>query len=159
MDTNTVKQRLRGVVAAVVTPVDACGLPDQARFVRVADYLLTNGCDALNVLGTTGEATSFTAEQRSGLMRGIAAELPLDRMMVGTGAAAVGDAVELTRLAGELGFAGADLPLQFPFTVGRRLRAAARREASFGIRRPDRRAQRFVGQPRLCAGPCRARWF
>lgn len=106
MDTNTVKQRLRGVIAAVVTPVDAHGSPDQARFARVADYLLKNGCDALNVLGTTGEATSFTVEQRSGLMRGIAAELPLDRMMVGTGAAAVGDAVALTRLAGELGFAG-----------------------------------------------------
>ena len=107
MDTNTVKQRLRGVVAAAVTPVDPHGSPDRARFGRVADYLLKNGCDALNVLGTTGEATSFTVEQRSGLMRGIAAELPLHRMMVGTGAAAVGDAVALTRLAGELGFAGA----------------------------------------------------
>jgi 4-hydroxy-tetrahydrodipicolinate synthase len=62
----------------------------------------------LNVLGTTGEATSLTAEQRSALMRGVAStSLPLDRMMVGTGAAAVGDAAQLTRLAGELGFAGA----------------------------------------------------
>jgi 4-hydroxy-tetrahydrodipicolinate synthase len=35
------------------------------------------------------------------------AGLPLDRMMVGTGAAAVADAVALTRRAAELGFAGA----------------------------------------------------
>jgi 4-hydroxy-tetrahydrodipicolinate synthase len=35
------------------------------------------------------------------------AGLPLDRLMVGTGAAAVGDAVTLTRHAAELGFAGA----------------------------------------------------
>ena len=35
------------------------------------------------------------------------AGLPLDRMMVGTGAAAVADAVALTRHAAELGFAGA----------------------------------------------------
>ena len=33
--------------------------------------------------------------------------LPLDRMMVGTGAASVADAVALTRHAAELGFAGA----------------------------------------------------
>ena len=33
--------------------------------------------------------------------------LPLDRLMVGTGAAAVSDAVALTRHAAELGFAGA----------------------------------------------------
>jgi 4-hydroxy-tetrahydrodipicolinate synthase len=36
-----------------------------------------------------------------------AAGLPLDRMMVGTGAAAVADAVALTRHAADLGFAGA----------------------------------------------------
>ena len=35
------------------------------------------------------------------------AKLPLDRMMVGTGAAATADAVALTRYASELGFAGA----------------------------------------------------
>ena len=36
-----------------------------------------------------------------------AAGLPMDRLMVGTGAAAVADAVALTRHAAELGFAGA----------------------------------------------------
>ena len=102
------QRKLRGVIAAIVTPVRPDGHPDQERFIRVAETLLADGCDGLNVLGTTGEATSFTAEQRSLLMRGIAStSLPLDRMMVGTGAAAVGDAIQLTRLAGELGFAGA----------------------------------------------------
>jgi 4-hydroxy-tetrahydrodipicolinate synthase len=101
-------RRLGGVIAAIVTPIDAKGSPDSGRFARVAETLLSSGCDGLNVLGTTGEATSFTAEQRSALMRSIAStSLPLDRMMVGTGAAALGDAVDLTRLAGELGFAGA----------------------------------------------------
>jgi 4-hydroxy-tetrahydrodipicolinate synthase len=99
---------LGGVIAAIATPVDAAGAPDQARFVKLARFLLDNGCDGLNVLGTTGEATSFTAEQRIGLMSAIAkAGLPLDRLMVGTGAAAVGDAVRITRHAAELGFAGA----------------------------------------------------
>src|SRR5204862_5099111 len=35
------------------------------------------------------------------------AGLPLDRLMVGTGAAAIADAVALTRHAADLGFAGA----------------------------------------------------
>src|SRR5829696_3530855 len=99
---------LGGVIAAIATPVDAAGAPDHARFVKLARFLLDNGGDGLNVLGTTGEATSFTAEQRMGLMSAIAkAGLPLDRLMVGTGAAAVGDAVRITRHAAELGFAGA----------------------------------------------------
>jgi 4-hydroxy-tetrahydrodipicolinate synthase len=58
------------------------------------------------VLGTTGEATSFTVEQRMGVMSAAAKNLPLNRMMVGTGAAAVGDAVRLSQHAATLGFAG-----------------------------------------------------
>lgn len=99
---------LRGVIAAIATPVNQASAPDHERFLELARSLLGNGCDGLNVLGTTGEATSFTAEQRMGLMSAIAgAGLPLDRLMVGTGAAAVGDAVRITRHAAELGFAGA----------------------------------------------------
>jgi 4-hydroxy-tetrahydrodipicolinate synthase len=75
---------------------------------KLARYLLDNGCDGLNVLGTTGEATSFAREQRMVVMNTYKAEkLPLDRLMVGTGAAAISDAVALTRHAAELGFAGA----------------------------------------------------
>ena len=75
---------------------------------RLARYLLDNGCDGLNVLGTTGEATSFSLAERQRVMSAYRdAGLPLDRLMVGTGAAAVADAVALTRHAAELGFAGA----------------------------------------------------
>jgi 4-hydroxy-tetrahydrodipicolinate synthase len=99
---------LRGVIAAIATPVDQAGEPDIARATRLARHLLDNGCDGLNVLGTTGEATSFSLAQRQAVMSAYAqAELPLDRMMVGTGAAAVADAVALTRHAAALGFAGA----------------------------------------------------
>ncbi len=99
---------LSGVIAAIATPLDAGGRPDHARFVRLARYLLDNGCDGLNVLGTTGEATSFSVEERVGVMRAVAASgLDLGRMMVGTGAAALPDAVALTREAAGLGFAGA----------------------------------------------------
>jgi 4-hydroxy-tetrahydrodipicolinate synthase len=99
---------MSGVIAAVATPVAEDGAPDIARATKLARYLLDNGCDGLNVLGTTGEATSFSLDERRGVMNAYkAAGLPLDRLMVGTGAAAVSDAVALTRHAAELGFAGA----------------------------------------------------
>ena len=60
------------------------------------------------MLGTTGEATSFSLDQRRRVMNAYAESgLPLDRMMVGTGAAALADAIALTKHAAELGFAGA----------------------------------------------------
>jgi 4-hydroxy-tetrahydrodipicolinate synthase len=99
---------LRGVIAAIATPVAEDGAPDTARATKLARYLIDNGCDGLNVLGTTGEATSFSLDERKRVMNAYRdARLPLDRMMAGTGAAAVADAVALTRHAAELGFAGA----------------------------------------------------
>jgi 4-hydroxy-tetrahydrodipicolinate synthase len=100
--------KLQGVIAAVATAVDDKGEPDCARATALARFLLDNGCDGLNVLGTTGEATSFSLEQRKRVMTAYKDNgLPLDRLMVGTGAASVADAVALTRHAAELGFAGA----------------------------------------------------
>src|SRR4051794_38453250 len=100
--------KLQGVIAAIATAVDDKGEPDCTRSTALARFLLANGCDGLNVLGTTGEATSFSLEQRKRVMSAYrAAGLPLDQLMVGTGAAAVSDAVALTRHAAELGFAGA----------------------------------------------------
>jgi len=100
--------RLYGVIAAIATPIDETGNPDAARFVKLARHLLENGCDGLNVLGTTGEATSFGVEQRLSLMQAVARSgLDMERLMVGTGAAAVADAARLTAAAEGLGFAGA----------------------------------------------------
>ncbi len=102
------KHKLAGVIAAIATAVDDDNEPDCARSCALARFLLANGCDGLNVLGTTGEATSLSLDQRRRVMTAYRDNgLPLDRLMVGTGAAAVADAVALTRHAAELGFAGA----------------------------------------------------
>ena len=102
------RKTLSGVIAAIATPIGEDGAPDLKRAVKLARFLLDNGCDGLNVLGTTGEATSFSRDERKTVMSAYQAEgLPLDRLMVGTGAAAVSDAVALTRHAAALGFAGA----------------------------------------------------
>lgn len=101
--------RLKGVVAATPTPVREDLSIDVERLIHHCGWLLADGgCDGVNLLGTTGEATSFSVEQRIATMRAVArSSLDLGRMMVGTGASALSDAIALTRAARDLGFAGA----------------------------------------------------
>ena len=104
----TTTVRPRGVIAATATPLHADFTPDLPRLAMHCRALLDNGCDAINLLGTTGEATAFSTEQRLTVMRSIGeAGLPLDRFMVGTGVCALEDTVKLTYAAAQLGFAGA----------------------------------------------------
>lgn len=99
---------LKGVIAAAATPLRADYSVDLPRLVEHCRSLLARGCDGINLLGTTGEATSFSTAQRLEAMDAVAAAgLPLDRFMVGTGAAALADAAHLTAAARDLGFAGA----------------------------------------------------
>lgn len=101
--------KLSGLIAAAATPLLAgTHQPDLDKLVRHCARLFALGCDGINLLGTTGEATSFSVEQRRQAMSAIeAARLPLDRMMTGTGAASLADTITLTRHAADIGFAGA----------------------------------------------------
>lgn len=101
--------KLTGIFAASTTPLKADLTIDTERLVGHCRWLLNEGgCDGVNLLGTTGEATSFSVEQRLGAMRAIASSgLPMSRFMVGTGAAAMRDAITLTKAARELKFSGA----------------------------------------------------
>jgi 4-hydroxy-tetrahydrodipicolinate synthase len=102
------KERLKGVIAAAATPIREDNTIDLPKLAAHCGWLLAHGCDGINLLGTTGEATSFTVEERLAAMQTVArSPLPLNRVMVGTGAAALGDAVRLTAAARDLGFAGA----------------------------------------------------
>jgi 4-hydroxy-tetrahydrodipicolinate synthase len=99
---------LTGIYAAVITPVDEAFNPDAALAMPYYRELLERGCDGINLLGTTGEAMSLSADQRLALMQALAASgFPMERAMVGTGAAALADAARLTRAAFDLGFAAA----------------------------------------------------
>ncbi len=97
-----------GVYAAVLTPITPNLEPDAEKAIPYYRDLLANGCDGLNLLGTTGEAMSFSAEQRLRFMEAIARSgLPLERITCGTGAAALADTVLLTQAALSLGFVAA----------------------------------------------------
>ena len=102
------QRSLRGVIAAVPTPVSADYVPDARRLAAHCRTLLATGCDGINLLGTTGEANSIPVAQRLQLMQDIAAsDLPMSRFMVGTGVCSLGESVQLTQAAADAGFAGA----------------------------------------------------
>lgn len=100
---------LSGVIAAAATPIREDLTIDHPRLIQHCRWLLgPGGCDGVNLLGTTGEATSFSLDQRIEAMTAIVqAGLPVDRFMVGTGASSLSDAVRLTASAMQLGYAGA----------------------------------------------------
>lgn len=102
-------RQLTGIFAAAATPLNPDLSINEEKLVSHCRWLLgEGGCDGVNLLGTTGEATSFSVGQRISAMSAISdSGLPMERFMVGTGAAAMADAVELTRTASDLGFAGA----------------------------------------------------
>ena len=57
-----------GVIAAVPTPIDSEGEPIIETFLTHCAWVLQNGCDGINILGSTGEANSFSFAQRKEIM-------------------------------------------------------------------------------------------
>jgi 4-hydroxy-tetrahydrodipicolinate synthase len=98
---------LAGVFAAALTPLDDRLAPDAALLVRHCRWLLAHGCDGLAVLGTTGEANSFSVDERLALLSALAeAGIPGDVLLPGTGCCAIVDTVRLTLKALEIGTLG-----------------------------------------------------
>lgn len=95
---------IHGVFCASATPVLADGTPDHATFAAHAEALLAEGCDGIAMLGTTGEANSFSITQRQELVdRVIAAGVDPKRLLPGTSQTNVADTVTLTRQALDAG--------------------------------------------------------
>jgi len=93
-----------GVFSAAATPLNADLSPDHVLFAEHCRRLLDEGCHGVALLGTTGEANSFSlGERREVLEKVIAAGVAADRLMPGTGVAAIPETVELTRHALSVG--------------------------------------------------------
>ena len=95
---------MQGIIAAVPTPVDADGAPSETLFLEHARWALANGCDGLNVLGSTGEANSFDSATRRQIMGWAARGLDVTRLMVGTGTPSLAETIALTTHADDLGY-------------------------------------------------------
>src|SRR5437870_8909653 len=99
-------QRIRGVLAPVVTPFNSDLLPDRERFIRHCQWLLSQNC-GLAVFGTNSEANSMSAKERMTLLDAlVAAGIDPSRMMPGTGCCSMTETVELTAHAVKHGCAG-----------------------------------------------------
>jgi 4-hydroxy-tetrahydrodipicolinate synthase len=93
-------QPFHGVLVPVLTPFTAAGEPDAGRFVAFCRWLLEQGAGGLAIFGTTSEANSMSAGERMALLdRLIEAGVPAEKLMPGTGACAMTDAVTLVRHA------------------------------------------------------------
>ena len=75
-----------GVWSPAITPLHPGLDIDHERYVAHARWLLDRGCHGLTVFGTTGEANSFSTEERMALLDTLlAAGIAPERLMVGTG--------------------------------------------------------------------------
>lgn len=106
MSAESSPRRHRGVLSPVVTPFGRDLRPDGAKLVRHCRWLLDNGV-GLAVFGTNSEGNSMSVAEKLDLLdQLVAAGLPPDRMMPGTGCCAITDSVAMTRHAVKLGCGG-----------------------------------------------------
>ena len=99
-------QRIRGVLAPVVTPFKSNLAPDHERFIAHCKWLLSQNC-GLAVFGTNSEANSLSMEERAMLLDElVAAGVDPSRMMPGTGCCSIMETVKLTAQAVANGCAG-----------------------------------------------------
>ena len=96
--------QVSGVYSASATPVHADLTPNLPAFAAHCRWLIEEGCDGVALLGTTGEANSFSGSERKAILEAaIAGGVSPDRLMPGTGVANIPDTVDLTRHALSVG--------------------------------------------------------
>lgn len=90
---------LAGVFAPVLTPFDKALKPDAQLFAKYCSWILSQG-SGLAVFGTNSEANSLNVEEKLELLALLVENgLPVEKMMPGTGACALPDAVTLCQAA------------------------------------------------------------
>lgn len=100
----TTDPTLRGVFCASLTPVDADFVFQRPAFIAHCRKLLNDGLNGIALLGTTGEANSFSiAERQIILETAVEAGIKPWQLLPGTGTSSLADSVTLTRHAVSLG--------------------------------------------------------
>jgi 4-hydroxy-tetrahydrodipicolinate synthase len=89
-----------GVLSAVLTPLDGNLNADYDRLIDHINWLLQRGNNAIGLLGTTGEANSFSVDERKQILEAVLdGGIAKDKLLVGTGCCSIPDTVSLTRHA------------------------------------------------------------
>lgn len=96
-----------GVFTATLTPLKEDLCVDYDALITHCKWLLSNCSNGIALLGTTGEANSFTMEERIEIIDKIVESgIPGNKLMVGTGCCAHPDTIRLTKHAVERGIGG-----------------------------------------------------
>ena len=99
--------RPAGIVCPILTPFEADGSIARDLYVAHAKWVLEQGAHYLSPFGTTGEAFSVGVKERMAALDWlIAAGIPPERMMPGTGVIALTETAELSSHAVKAGCAG-----------------------------------------------------
>lgn len=95
---------LSGVWSAAVTPLHDDLTVNLDAMVAHHKWLLSNGCDGVAVLGTTGEGNSFSVKERLDVIAAAASSgITKGQLLIGTGCCAPTDTIELTQAALDAG--------------------------------------------------------
>ncbi|HJW90279.1 MAG TPA: dihydrodipicolinate synthase family protein [Anaerolineales bacterium] len=98
--------QLRGVFAAMLTPLKSDFSPDLTAVQSFLEFLASRGCHGAVLLGTTGEGPSFSPAQRISIIKAaleMRQEYPELRLLAGTGTPSLDETIALTRAAFDLG--------------------------------------------------------
>ena len=91
---------IKGVYCAAATPLDANLNPDLAKLADHAKRLIADGCHGVAMLGSTGEANSFSVSERKAMLDAVVqAGVSAEQLLPGTGVPAAPETIELTRHA------------------------------------------------------------
>ncbi|MEN8248817.1 MAG: dihydrodipicolinate synthase family protein [Bacteroidota bacterium] len=96
-----------GLFTAALTPMNDDLSVNYAALIKHINWLLNNGSNGICLLGTTGEANSFSVEERIEIIsKVIKAGIDPKVLLVGTGTCALPDTIRLTKYAVSKGVGG-----------------------------------------------------
>jgi 4-hydroxy-tetrahydrodipicolinate synthase len=107
---------IRGLFAAVATPVRDDGRFDEVTFDRLIDFLADAGVDGICIGGATGEYPHFETSERVAVIARAAARLPSDRtLLVGVGSSSMRNTIAIGKAALDSGSRALLVPMPMFF--------------------------------------------
>lgn len=93
-----------GVFAALATPIDSRGRPDEEVFVRAMEFVVERGIDGVVIGGGTAEYPHFTIEERSALISQAVRRMRGERTVIASvGTSSIHSTIRLARCAADSG--------------------------------------------------------
>ena len=92
--------KISGIFSAALTPIKQDLSINHDLYLRHCQYLMRQGHDGLAIFGTTGEANSFSIQEKKNSLEFLLANRIDPKILIpGTGSSSLNDAIEMTRHA------------------------------------------------------------